>query len=258
MLFPIDIHSGSLRVPAHLLFETLAYTIGFRYFLRLRKRAHDAISTNDRLWILLGAALGALVGARVLALLENPIALLHDGLTLEVLLASKTIVGGLLGGLVGTELTKKAIGVRSSSGDLMTFPLMLAMMIGRVGCFSAGVEDGTHGVATALPWGIDQGDGIARHPTNLYEILFLGLLWFCIVQIEKRMPLADGARFRLFLASYLLFRFCVEFIKPVYRFDVGLSTIQIACLLGLVYYRDVFFRPGSLVQPTASDLAGKR
>ena len=248
MSFPFDIPIGTLHLPAHLVFEMLAYTIGFRYFLRLRKRTHDAISTTNRLLILLGAAFGALLGARVLGLLEQPGVLLNGGTTIAAVLSSKTIVGGLLGGLVGTECTKKIIGVRTSSGDLMTFPLILAMMIGRVGCFSAGLEDGTHGVATGLPWGIDLGDGIPRHPTNLYEILFLGLLWLFIARLERRVPLADGARFRLFLALYLLFRFCVEFIKPVYHFDFGLSSIQIACLFGLIYYRNVFLQPGSLVE----------
>lgn len=251
-MFPIEIPVGSLHISAHFVFETLAYTVGFRYFLYVRKRSPDLISTDKRLWILLGAALGALLGARLLAIVENPPVLLRDGVSLLMLLSSKTVVGGLLGGLIGTELTKKIIGVRSSSGDLMTFPLILAMIIGRIGCFSAGLEDGTHGVATSLPWGIDQGDGIPRHPTNLYEIFFLVLLWYALVQVEKRVVLANGARFRIFLASYLLFRFCVEFIKPVYHFDFGLSSIQIACLLGLLYYRDVLSVSASLVESRRS------
>ena len=42
-------------------------------------------------------------------------------------------------------------------------------MIGRWGCHFAGLADGTYGVPTTLPWGVDYGDHIARHPVALYE-----------------------------------------------------------------------------------------
>lgn len=76
--------------------------------------------------------------------------------------STTTVVGGLLGGLVGVELSKKIIGVRTSSGDLFSYPLILGMMIGRVGCLG-GLEDNTYGEATTLPWGMDLGDGVMRH-----------------------------------------------------------------------------------------------
>lgn len=249
MAFPLDIHIGSIVLPSHLVFEMLAYTLGFRYFLWLRKRQVDTIDTGNRIWILVGAALGALVGARVVGMLETPSLLFSTPSLLVYIFSSKTIVGGLLGGLVGTEVTKKIVGVRVSSGDLITFPLLLSMMVGRVGCFLTGLEDGTYGTATSLPWAMDLGDGIYRHPTNLYEIFFLAGTWVAIVAVERRVRLANGARFRLFLASYLLFRFCVEFIKPVQHIALGLGTIQLVCIVGLLYYWQVFVQPASLVAP---------
>ena len=54
-------------------------------------------------------------------------------------------------------------------------------------------------------------------PTNLYEILFLGVLVLVLVLwlMERwRGPLGNGRRFKLFLSGYLLFRLLVEFIKP--------------------------------------------
>ena len=72
-------------------------------------------------------------------------------------MGNKTIVGGFVGGLIGVELVKKRIGITTSSGDLMVYPLILAMIIGRTGCFLGGLEDGTFGIATTLPWGIDFG-----------------------------------------------------------------------------------------------------
>ena len=84
--------------------------------------------------------------------------------------SNKTIIGGLLGGLFGVELIKKVIEEKKASGDLFTYPVMLALIIGRIGCFSMGVYEETYGLPTTLPWGVKLGDNIPRHPVCLYEI----------------------------------------------------------------------------------------
>ena len=231
----------------HLVFELAAFAVGYTYFQRLRMGQGDPIPEPKRVWIIIGAAAGALLGSRVLGALEDPAKLAADGWALFIAFNNRTVVGGLLGGLVGVELTKKAIGVRTSSGDLFTYPLILGMMIGRVGCLLGGLEDNTYGTPTDLPWGIDLGDGVRRHPTNLYEILWLALLWTLLRWVERRWTLADGARFKLFMVGYLLFRLAVEAIKPQPVISLGLSTIQWACVAGLLYYFRVWLRPRSLV-----------
>ena len=45
-----------------------------------------------------------------------------------------------------------------------------------------------------------------------------------------------GYRFQFFVVAYLVFRLGLDVIKPGYRHAVGLSTIRIACLLGIAYY----------------------
>jgi phosphatidylglycerol:prolipoprotein diacylglycerol transferase len=74
---------------------------------------------------------------------------------------------------VSVELTKRYIGLGTSTGDLYAIPLALGIAIGRIGCFLTGLSDNTYGTPTNLPWAINFGDGIPRHPTQLYEILFL-------------------------------------------------------------------------------------
>jgi prolipoprotein diacylglyceryltransferase len=154
-----------------------------------------------------------------------------------------------LGGLIGVEWVKKRIGVTVSSGDLMVYPLIVAMIIGRMGCLFAGLEDGTYGIPSNLPWSIDLGDGIHRHPTNLYEILFWLLLWGGLSAYEHYKKFSDGSRFKIFMVSYLFFRFLIEFIKPDYFFKFGLSVIQLACITGLLYYYKVFVYPSKLLKP---------
>lgn len=235
MHFPLELHIGAMRLPAHLLFEMMAYIVGYRLYVRQRTRTTDPISEENRAWIFIGAAAGAFLGSHLLGVLERPAEL--GRLNWLIWLDNKTIAGGLLGGLIGVELTKKRIGVHVSSGDLMTYPLLAAMALGRLGCHFAGLEDGTHGLPSSAPWAIDFGDGVPRHPVNLYEIFILSAIALLLMGLEKRKPLPDGMRFKIFMICYLVWRFLAEWLKPVWWFPFGLTSIQIACLAGLFYYR---------------------
>lgn len=241
MPFPVVFQLGPLAVSAHVIFETLAFFLGFRYFLFLRKRSGDSILEENRIWIFIGATAGALLGSRVLGALESPSSLRQAASPLLYLFSSKTIVGGLLGGLAGVEGIKKMIGETRSSGDLFTYPLILGMIIGRIGCFLNGTAESVYGMPTEAWPGMDLGDGIPRHPVALYEIAFLIQLWACIAMGERPGRYREGMRFRLFMTGYLGFRFLLEFLKPREAALVGLSAIQIGCLTGLIYYRQIIF-----------------
>ena len=247
MHFPITIEIGSLKMLLHAILEPLGMFIGFRYFLFLRKGNGDQIESGQRLWILIGAIFGALIGSRLVGGLENPAELAKAPNPLIYFYTNKTVVGGFLGGLFGVELVKKLIGEKHSSGDLFTFPMILALIIGRMGCFSMGIYEETYGVETNFFTGMNLGDGLQRHPVTLYEIVFLMMLWIGIRNLEKRFTLVDGGRFKIFMISYIFFRFVIDFIKPHYTFSFGLSTIQLVCLGGLIYYAAYIFKPKKLI-----------
>jgi phosphatidylglycerol:prolipoprotein diacylglycerol transferase len=190
---------------------------------------------------ILGAAAGALLGSRVLGLLEHFALLLHPPGGWLYYTTNKTIVGGFLGGLIGVELTSKPAAATS-----WFFPLLLGLGIGQLGCHLSGFTYGTFGTPTRLPWGINFGDGISRHPTNPYEIGLLAALAL-LYALECGRPLPNDRRFELFLVSYLMFRLLVEFLKPpVVLPGLGLTAIQWACVAGLGYYVWLWFR---LVRP---------
>jgi phosphatidylglycerol---prolipoprotein diacylglyceryl transferase len=236
MHFPIEFAIGSYKISAHLIFETLAFVIGFRYFLYLRKQKEDSIDESNRVWIMIGAIFGSFIFSRLIGALENPLKWMDSDNKLLYFYSNKTILGGLLGGLLCVELTKKWIGEKQSSGDLFTYPLILAMCIGRIGCFTSGIYEATYGVETTLFTGMDLGDGLMRHPVALYEIGFLICLFLLLKWLEIKYTFNSGLRFQLFMVAYLLFRFALDFIKPGYTFFWGIGTIQICCALGLVYY----------------------
>jgi prolipoprotein diacylglyceryltransferase len=217
----------------HPVFETLGYTGGYALYRYERTRHGDTLSDDHRWWIIAAAALGALLGSRILGLLEyapNRGFHLHQLLTFTG--GGKTIVGGLLGGWLAVELTKRLAHIRSRTGDLFAVPLCLGIAIGRIGCFLAGLADDTCGTPTSLPWAINFGDGIPRHPTQLYELAFLLLLALALHRFNTR-PHREGLTFRLFMAAYLTWRLLIDLIKPQPLFH-GLNPIQWACLAGLL------------------------
>jgi len=219
----------------HPVFEVLGYVSAYVVYRRQRTRGGDPLAEPDRWTVIAAAALGALLGSRVLGLAEQwPTVLTawRARRMLAVILApgGKTIVGGLLGGWLGVECVKRVKGMRRRTGDLFVLPLCVGIAVGRIGCFVAGLADDTYGKPTDLPWAVDFGDGLGRHPVQIYEILFLALLGW-VLSCDWSLP--EGARFRIFLASYLAWRVVIDFLKPQ-PLVAGMNLIQWACLLGLV------------------------
>ncbi|MBI5363929.1 MAG: prolipoprotein diacylglyceryl transferase [Planctomycetes bacterium] len=247
--FPVRLHVGGIALHAHLLFEIAAYAVAFQVYRVRKRRFGDALAPETRWLLVAAAAVGAAIGSKLLSWLVDPRALLEHAGDARWLLQQKTIVGGILGGWLAVELTKRRARVELRTGDLFAVPLCIGIAIGRVGCFAAGLDDRTFGIASALPWAIDFGDGVARHPVQLYESAFALVLAFVLHRVEAR-PHAEGSVFRAFLAAYLAFRLFVDFLKPTPTFG-GLGTLQWTALLVLTWLVLARRRRGGVETPRA-------
>jgi phosphatidylglycerol:prolipoprotein diacylglycerol transferase len=228
--FPVYFHVFGLRIHPHPVMEMLGYALGFELYVWLKKRTKQvSLPFEENLWLIVGCALGAAVGSKALAIVESIHAYWPHRHEPAIFWGGKTIVGGLAGGWIGAEIVKHRFKIFIRTGDLFVYPLILGMSIGRIGCFLTGLDDDTYGNATRLPWGVDFGDGIPRHPTQLYDIVFLTLFGFVLLPFYRR-PHPAGKIFRMFMLGYVLWRFSVEFIKPRETY-FGLSPIQMASLL---------------------------
>jgi phosphatidylglycerol---prolipoprotein diacylglyceryl transferase len=232
MIFPVYLHVGPLLLHPHPVMEAIAFLASFTLARRQGRDRHhpDSINPAQRLLVLTAALLGALLGAKGLVLVQHWSELQRQGLTWELLLPGKTIVGAMVGGWLMVEVTKKLLGIQVSTGDRFIFPLLVGQAIGRLGCFLTGLGDRTYGVATTLPWGVDFGDAVLRHPTQLYEIIFLVGLG-AILYWRSRRGLAPGLLFKLYFFSYFAFRFGIDFLKPDPKLGLGLSAVQIVCAI---------------------------
>lgn len=228
----------------HGILETLGLMAGFTYYRYLRCRAGVAsIVSGSEFAIAVGCIFGAALGNKLVFWLEVPHLLPLHWDQPAAWLGGQSMVGGLLGGLLGVEIAKRLAGVTRSTGDAFVYPILLGLMIGRVGCFLAGLADGTYGLPTALPWGVDFGDGIPRHPTQLYEIAFAAGLWFILRRLQPAFAAQPGLLFKALLVAYLAWRLGIDALKPVpFSYPLGLSGIQWVCLAALVLYAPLAWR----------------
>ena len=149
---------------------------------------------------------------------------------------ARSVLGGLVGAIALVEVYKYARGIRGPTGSVLAVPLCVAIAIGRLGCFQAGLPDFTHGVATGLPWGVDFGDGIARHPVQLYEALTMAVVGLVLViglRIRSARVLNNG--FHLAVGAYGAQRFVWEFFKPYSSVIGPLNIFHVLCLALCVY-----------------------
>jgi hypothetical protein len=95
--------------------------------VELRRRRGDSLSGTNRLSLVAAIFIGALIGSRLLAWFDNPAA---QSLGISGLMYGRTLVGGLVGGWMATEVEKRRIGIRQPTGDLYVYPVIAALRSG--------------------------------------------------------------------------------------------------------------------------------
>ncbi|MFZ6672889.1 prolipoprotein diacylglyceryl transferase family protein [Undibacterium sp. Xuan67W] len=232
---PLSVSNAHL---VHLFFEWAAIATGMQLYRQQRQQyGLGSMLQTGSYAVMIGCIAGAAMGNKLVFWLEFPHLWSQYSIDMTAWMSGQSIVGGLLGGLIGIELTKKMYGLTQSTGDQFVLPLVAGTIVGRIGCFFAGLHDGTYGNPTGLPWGIDFGDGISRHPTQLYDMLFAALFGGALLMSRKRWVGKPGLLFKFYLSGYLAWRFAIDAIKPVpYDYGFGLSGIQCICLLALLIY----------------------
>lgn len=241
---PLDTQTAHI---VHFIFEWLGVLTGVQTYRWLKKRqsptGSSGLLSQGNFAVIVGCILGAGLLNKGLFVLEMPQAWAMYGI--KSLAFGQTIVGGLIGGLIGVEIAKKIVGITHSTGDMFVLPFCLGLMVGRIGCFLAGLHDGTFGVATSLPWAIDFGDGIPRHPTQLYDMFWcIAMLILIKINYPKWQTVA-GFSFKVMFASYLAWRLWVDGLKPIpHAYWLGGSAIQWACAIVLMGYLPFLLRDG--------------
>lgn len=201
----------------------MIFSVGVAWLLLRAPARALKLPRADRAALGLGAFCGAMIGAKLPYVLTDWAGMLSGSAWFD---PGKTILGGLAGGYLGVEIAKAARGIMIKTGDRWAVPVAAAVAVGRLACFVAGC---CHGKPTALPWGVDFGDGLHRHPTQLYESAFHATLALLLWHMEKR-DLLKNQRLKFYILIYLAYRFVSEWIRPEPVFALGLTVYQWAAL----------------------------
>lgn len=149
---------------------------------------------------------------------------------------ARSIVGALAGAILAIELFKRARGITGSTGLIFAPAFCTSVAIGRWGCFHSGLTDHTHGAPTAVAWGHDFGDGVLRHPVQLYESAAMtAFLVYAVVRLAHRDPFFLRHGFYLMVLWYAAQRFCWEFLKPYAPLLGPLNLFHLICLTLIAY-----------------------
>jgi prolipoprotein diacylglyceryltransferase len=166
---------------------------------------------------------------------------------------ARSIEGGILGGIIAVELYKRSAGIRARTGARFALPLAVGVAVGRIGCFLSGLDDFTHGTPTALPWGHDFGDGVMRHPVQLYESAAMAAFaGFYIWRAHRNDRFVIDNGFYLAVGFYGAQRFAWEFLKP-YGTLVGPFTLFHLLSAALVAYAVVMIATAPASTPIPED-----
>jgi len=149
-----------------------------------------------------------------------------------------TIYGAVLGATLGIWIYSKFSNFKFGYfADLVAPGVILAQAVGRVGCTLNGC---CYGAETSLPWGIVYTNpasyaplGIAVHPTQIYEIIYLLIIFGVILKLKGRFK-PDGSLFLIYLSLYAIWRIGIDFLREGTPFIFGLHQAQIIGIIVLL------------------------
>ena len=215
----------------------LTYLVAFGLFMflasrRARMPQHAAVGWTDRDVddVLFFGVLGVVLGGRLGYCLFYKPGYYAEHL-LEVLQVWK---GGMSfhGGLLGVLLALAWFGWRRGRGffevtDLVGPCVPTGIAAVRIGNFINGELWGRPAPAD-LPWAMvfpQAHDGVARHPSQIYQALGEGLLLFVVLWLFARKPRATGQISGVFMVGYGVLRFSAEYFREPDDF-LGLRALN--------------------------------
>lgn len=214
----------------HALFDFTAWAVSLTALLLLRRTwfRDRPVAGDLRFGYLAAILFGAGAGAWAFGTLNLRLSGL-DGL-------GRSIEGAIFGAILAIELYKRATGITARTGAVYALPMALGVAVGRIGCLLSGLEDNTHGIPTGADWGWDFGDGVLRHPVQLYESIAMAgfaTLYLAMMMSGSRRWKHDG--FYYAVGFYAAQRFLLEYWKPYGDVVAGLTIFQILSLALLAY-----------------------
>ncbi|OEG69713.1 hypothetical protein ATZ36_07900 [Candidatus Endomicrobiellum trichonymphae] len=222
-MHPILFTFGNFTIYTYGFFVATAFIAAIFYLSHSIKKSKEKIISQDDLYsLVMYIMIFSVAGARLFFVFTD-----LNEFILYPLSIFKIWQGGLVyyGGFIAVIIFAYAYAKRKKIpllklGDFFAPALALGHALGRIGCFFAGC---CYGKESSLPWTvvfINEHSlavrGKSLHPTQLYEA-FANFLLFVFLHFYSRKEHKSGVSFAVYIISYAVLRFIIEFFRGDYR-----------------------------------------
>ena len=231
-IFSIEIRWYSL---AYIIGILLGWILSKRFFIsnvELKEKFDDFLT-----FVILGIIIGGRLGY---VILYNPNYYLDNLIDIF-----KIWEGGMSfhGGLIGVVLASIYFAKKNNQNffiylDVISIVAPIGIFFGRIANF---INSELYGAETNLPWAVQfiKIDNLYRHPTQLYEAIFEGLILFLILIYlrNKGLMKITGLMSGIFLICYSIFRFMIEFLRvPDEQIGYLLFNLTMGQIISCIFF----------------------
>ena len=241
---PIEYFSlGFIIISTHGLMIAIGVLIAYLFLRKEAKEQGTKIKTIDDL--MTWAIIGGIVGARIFYVALNPQYYQNIIDAFKVWEGGLVSFGGIIGGVLAMYVYTRIKRLNFLDiADLVIPYGLLGWGIGRIGDFLSWGEFGT---VTSMPWGINVGEGVGRHPTQLYTLFILLAGFFIIQKLKKsKQKKFAGYYFLLSVGFYFTHRFLLEFIRDypgdssIISYNLFAQAVSFLLIILSLYFFIVF------------------
>jgi phosphatidylglycerol:prolipoprotein diacylglycerol transferase len=234
---PVVMSLGFIDIRWYSLAYIFAFILGSVIIKRLNSGSYRLISDDKIDKFFIWAIIGVILGGRIGYVLFYQTNLFFTKLTyiLEIWNGGMSFHGGLIGMILSIYLFSLKYKIQFFYlSDLVSLVAPIGLFLGRISNF---INTELYGRVTDFPLAIIYPlvDNNPRHPSQLYEAFFEGIILFLILLFyfsKKPKKYIIGTISGLFLIFYSIFRFLIEYLRePDYH-------------LGLIFY---YFSMGQLL-----------
>lgn len=257
---PNFLEFGAFQVRYYSLMYLVAFALTYflvMYRIRDEKYGYTAETIQDlMIWLIIGLILGGRLGYVLFYNFDyyfhRPWEILlpfdfSDGVRF-VGISGMSFHGGAIGAILATVMFCRGRQINFwRMADLFCPAIPMGYTFGRIGNF---INGELYGRATTVPWGMvfpNDPEQLLRHPSQLYEAFFEGMVLFIVLWAVRKKSPFDGFLLAIYFIGYGLFRFFIEFyrqpdVQMGYFFGfltMGqiLCFIMISCGAGVFLYR---------------------
>ena len=231
-IFPFEIRWYSL---AYIFGIILGWILAKKLFIQdiEVKNKFDDYLTYLIIGIILGGRLGYIIIYNLSFYINNPLDIF------KIWQGGMSFHGGLLGIIfVSVIFAKNNKQNPFKYLDIVSLVSPIGIFFGRLSNF---INSELYGTVTDLPWAVKfiKIDNLYRHPSQLYEAIFEGIILFMILVYSKKKNFLKfpGMISGIFLIFYSLFRFFIEFVRvPDEQLGYMIFNLTMGQIISLIFF----------------------